>query len=135
MPVPQLDKLKGILLNSGIQKENAQLYQVIVTLIDYLRRSSQEIAAVASSGGGTSTSLATIMNADFLTSSDESADFPNSRELLAGVGIAFDDTVANARTINATAPGFVEWSVLTNGNVINPELIFAGGDVVMTHTP
>lgn len=27
-----------------------------------------------------------------------------------------------------------EWSVLTNGDLVTPELIFAGGDVIMTHT-
>jgi hypothetical protein len=28
-----------------------------------------------------------------------------------------------------------QWSVLTNGDPVTPEIIFAGGDVVMLHTP
>ena len=75
-----------------------------------------------------------IINATFLTASDESADFPNSRELLAGTGITFDDSIPNERTISSSGGGS-EWSVLTNGDVTNPELIFAGGDVIMIHIP
>lgn len=76
-----------------------------------------------------------IINAAFLTSDDESADFPNSRQLLAGAGITFDDSIPNERTITSAAGVFVEWSVLTNGDPVNPELIFAGGDVIMVHVP
>lgn len=76
-----------------------------------------------------------IINATFLTATDESADFPSSRQLLAGSGIAFDDTVPNERTISSSGGSGAEWSVLTNGELINPELIFAGGDVIMTHIP
>ena len=36
----------------------------------------------------------------FLTDTNESATLPNSRRVLAGTGIAFDDTVANVRTVN-----------------------------------
>lgn len=72
---------------------------------------------------------------EFLTGQDETATLPNSRNLLAGTGITFDDTVPNERTINSAAGSFVEWSVLTNGVVDNPELVFAGGDVIMTHIP
>lgn len=36
--------------------------------------------------------------------------------------------------VNIPSP-FVEWSVLTNGDLVAPELIFAGGDVIMTHIP
>lgn len=71
----------------------------------------------------------------FLTGADEVATLPNSRELLAGTGITFDDSIANERTISAPSVGGSEWSVLTNGDVTNPELVFAGGDVIMLHTP
>ena len=73
------------------------------------------------------------LNQVFLTGADEIATLPNSRELLAGTGISFDDSIANERTISST--GGAEWSVLTNGEVDNPELIFIGGDVIMGHTP
>jgi hypothetical protein len=40
---------------------------------------------------------------DFLTHSDESVALPNSRQLLAGTGISFDDSVANQRTVSTGA--------------------------------
>jgi hypothetical protein len=40
--------------------------------------------------------------ATYLTATDESSILPNSRQLLAGTGITFNDTVANKRTISAT---------------------------------
>lgn len=75
------------------------------------------------------------LDQEFLTGQDETATLPNSRNLLAGTGITFDDTVPNERTINSASGGFVEWSVLSNGDVDNPELIFAGGEVIMLHMP
>lgn len=37
--------------------------------------------------------------------------------------------------LSATAGDAFDWSVLTNGDVTNPELIFAGGDVIMLKIP
>lgn len=42
------------------------------------------------------------IDATYLTWTDESARLPNSRNLVAGSGIAFDDTVPNVRTISST---------------------------------
>lgn len=41
----------------------------------------------------------------YLTSSDESVALPNSRDLIAGTNISFDDSVANQRTISASGTG------------------------------
>ena len=49
--------------------------------------------------------------ATYLTAGNESADLPNSRELLAGVGISFDDSVANQRTIDSTSLCYVPLSL------------------------
>ena len=76
-----------------------------------------------------------IINATILTATDESADFPNSRQLLAGTNITFDDTVPNERTINASGGSGMEWYPLTNGDVDNPEIIFANGEVIMVNVP
>jgi hypothetical protein len=48
-------------------------------------------------GGNSASSSST-----FLTSTDQSASLPNSRNVVAGTNITFDDAVANVRTINAT---------------------------------
>ena len=77
-----------------------------------------------------------LADLDFLTFSDESADLPNSRQLLAGTFVTFDDSVANQRTVNVTgaeAQGY--WSPLTNGDPVTPELVFADGDAIMTWVP
>lgn len=50
-------------------------------------------------------------NLTYLTEVDESADLPNSRALLAGTNVTFDDTVPNARTINVASSG---------GDVVGP---------------
>lgn len=77
-----------------------------------------------------------IINATFLTATDESADFPNSRQLLAGTNITFDDSVPNERTINASGSGSGFIGIpLSNGNVLNPEIIFAGGAVIVVPNP
>lgn len=56
-----------------------------------------------SSGGGTLTG-----NETFLTENDETGTAPNSRQVLPGTNISFDDTTPGERTINASgsAPAF-----------------------------
>ena len=131
MPLLEIiSRLRTQLVTSGLQKRDNPLFQVINQLIGLL----QDVGNNAQTAiNNIDTGLA---DADFITWSDESTLLPNSRELLAGTNITFDDSIANERTINASGSGgFVEWSVLTNGNVINPELVFASGDVIMTHIP
>lgn len=82
--------------------------------------------------------LSFITNATVLTTGNETGNFPNSRRLLAGTNINFSDATPGQRTINASFPTPTPdrtWSVLTNGNATNPELIYVGGDVIMTHVP
>src|SRR5690606_36937715 len=69
-------------------------------------------------------------NLDYLTYSDQTADLPNRRRLVAGTAISFDGSVAGQWIINADA-GL--WEPLTDGDEDQPELIFAGGDVIMVN--
>lgn len=55
-----------------------------------------------------------LADATFLTATDETATLPNSRELLAGTNVSFDDTVPGARTVNVTA-ATADYVVLSNG--------------------
>lgn len=55
----------------------------------------------------------------------------DERVLTAGSGISITDGGAGSTVTLATTD---EWSVLTNGDPVSPELIFASGDVVMIHT-
>lgn len=80
-------------------------------------------ATVATTGAysdlsGTPTIPPDVSAATFLTTADEHATLPNSRELLAGTNVTFDDTVAHQRTINATGGG--------GGSGYPPQLGYAG---------
>jgi hypothetical protein len=120
---PKLDRLKSQLMNTGLQKKDNPLFQVISQLISYLRQSQIATTESIASGGAAA-------SGDLLTHSNESATLPNSRQLLAGTNVFFDDSVANERTINNP-----EWDVLTDGDLTQPELIFAGGEVIMLRIP
>lgn len=168
----RLNKLLTVLNTSGLQQSNPPLYQVIKQLIQALLDSNLGVVEIINGGSGgggiVNEPYLTHQNAlvdlpqsrqllagdnvnfddsvfgertvdvllaqTFLTVANETATLANSRRVLAGTGISFDDTVANVRTINATVPDR-EWSVLTNGDAVNPEPVYAGGDIVMTHTP
>lgn len=120
-----LDRLLSQLNTSGLQKKDNNVYQVILQLIKAVRDFQVTVLGNSSGGGG-------IVGAGpFLTWTPDLGSLPNSRNLNAGLGVNFDDTVFGIRTVNA--PGR-EWSVLTNGDINYPELIFAGGDVIMVAT-
>lgn len=129
----KLDGLKSQLQTSGLQHKDLPLFQVIIGLIDALRTLAIQLTGLPSApvAGG---SIGSLLTRTYLTTDDETATLPNSVQLLAGSNINFDDTIPNQRTISATSMGS-EWSVLTNGDLVYPELIFAGGDVIMLHTP
>lgn len=129
MAESKIDRLLTQLQTSGLQSKDNPLFQVIKDLILYLRSLQKTVANTSNV-----TDNNAPKNADYLTSSDESTILPNSRELLAGTGISFDDTVANERTISSSSGG-AQWDVLTDGFVNEPELIYAAGEVIMTHTP
>jgi hypothetical protein len=99
-------------------------------LIDAIRQ-FQSITVGATSPSGGSSSLA---NKTFITEINETVSLPNSRRLNAGTGITFDLSVPGVLTLNVSIVE-KEWDVLTDGDEINPEIIFAGGQVIMVHVP
>lgn len=131
--IKRLGKLQATLLTSGLQQTNQPLFQVINQLIQaVIDASSATVEAVASGGGSGITADET-----FLTVDDELATLPQSSRLIAGDNVSFDTSVFGELRLDVTIPPTtdVEWSVLTNGDSVTPELIFAGGDVIMTHIP
>lgn len=125
------DRLKSILLVSGLQKKDAALFQVINQLIDAAKRLQSLIDSQTGSSEGGLASLG------YITADDESSFLPNSKELVAGLNITFDDSISNKRIINSSgssgSSGY--WSPLTDGDLIEAELIFASGDAIMVHHP
>jgi hypothetical protein len=132
--IKQIDKLKSPLATSSLSQTNQPLFQVITQLIDVLRGAIGNIESVIGDSGGGGGGLA---DQHYITWVNDLAQLPLSRVAVAGTDIELDLSVAGQVTINftGTSGGGSEWSVLTNGDPINPELIFAGGDVIMVHTP
>lgn len=98
--VETLFRLKSQLLTSGIQEKNQPLFQVINLLIDGVIQGLAQVNTSltgSGSGGGSGGAL----NASYLTMINETTTLPNSRALVAGENITFDDSVAGQRTINA----------------------------------
>lgn len=131
--IKQLDGLLSQLNITGLQQTNNALYQVIAQLIKNVRLGFSQLdnnVTVISGGGGTVTTTFT-----YLTENDESAALPNSRRVLAGERISFDDSVANIRIENVDQFLTVDVSrisecPLTDGDLVSPVLIFADGDTI-----
>ena len=122
---PSYESLQTSLVNSRTQGSNNALFQTIKGLIEAAQQSDSvtvtEIAAAASS-------LAALKTLTFLTENNETVELLNSRRVLAGINISFDDTVPNIRTENVL-PGFTTGSVpfFAAGSVIsedNPNLFW-----------
>jgi hypothetical protein len=99
--IRRLGKLKSTLLTSGLQQKDQPLFQVINALIDAQIDASTDVVAIT--GGGSSTGA--LSDRTYLTATLESTNLPNSRELIAGTNVTFDDTTPNARIVNASGGG------------------------------
>lgn len=112
---PDLDRLLSILNTSGLQMKDQPLYQVIKQLIEAVRQ-FQSITNASITGSGNI--VTGLENADFLTHADDSVLLPNSRQLIAGTNVSFDDTIVNQRVINATSSGSSNDYVVMSDGVI-----------------
>lgn len=127
---PSFDRLKAQLRTSGLEQSNNALFQVINQLIDNLTKFQRITSAGGSSSGANSV-------ATFVTESDETGTLPNSRQLLGGRATSLDNTTPGELTINEDEFVTVEVArfldgPLTDGDLINPELIFADGETIST---
>lgn len=128
-----LDRLITWLNQSTLQQTNNPLYQLLKILIQAVREFQDEQTGINDSTSG---SITGFENLDFLTHTDESATLPNSRQLIAGTGVTFDDTVVNQRTINASGGTSAFYDApLTDGDPVETDLIFAGGECVIVQVP
>lgn len=129
---PDLNRLQAQLLVSGLQQKDPALYQVISQLIANairLQALTDELI------NGNTTDITALLNATFLTHTDESALLISSRNLLAGTNVTFDDTIPNERTINVSTEDGV-WTPLTDGDPDEADLIFNSfGECIMVFVP
>jgi hypothetical protein len=130
---PDFSSLFTSLSNSKTQVQNYSLYQTIFFLITNTQKARDLLVDAIDT---INEQISEILAASFLPINDETNDFPNSRQLLAGTGISFDDTVPGERTINATGSGGNYYdSPLTDGNEDETELIFGNGDPIICQVP
>lgn len=126
-----LDRLKATLMTSGLQQKDNALFQVISQLIDAVRQFVISTGTITGSGGGSGG----LLNATYLTASDQAALLPNSRELLAGSNVSFDDTIPNERTISVAVSDAGFWIPLSDGDVDEMDLITINGECIMVFVP
>lgn len=128
---PDFSSLVTSLDNSGVQTSNYSLYQTILFLIQNVQKARALLVADIQD---IDQQLSEIFAATFLTVNLETNDFPNSRQLLAGAGILFDDTVAGRRTISTNANNYYD-SPLSDGDESAADLIFGNGDPIICQVP
>jgi hypothetical protein len=130
--IPDFAALKATYVGARDQVKDYLLFQTITQFLDLTSRfQSNTRAELDDLSDGSSD----ISDANYATVADDSILLPNSRQLLAGVGVAFDDTVANERTIDVSGSLIGYYEPLTDGDLVAPELIFALGDVISVFIP
>jgi hypothetical protein len=93
--IVDLDRLQSTLLVSGLAQSNNALYQVINQLIN----SARQMQSIINTRITVIDTL--VADATFLTYSSEISELPNSRELIAGTDITFDESVPGEFIINS----------------------------------
>ena len=130
---PDYSHLFGILANSKVQQSNNALYETIFLLIKEVTQSKDSFIVV---NNNTSQSLTQLLGVSYLTVNDETALLINSRRLLAGLGITFDDTIPGKRTIASSGAGTnFYWTPLTDGDPDETDLIYAAGEAIAVQVP
>ena len=128
-----LQRLITTLNSSGLQQSNNPLYQVIKQLINFLLTFEQSSTTATSSAGS---SAAALYLKTYLTATDETGTLPNSRELLAGTNVTFDDSVAGERTINVSGGSANDYVVMSDGGGTPQPLNDGAGHFIYTaYTP
>lgn len=136
---PRFADLIGILAQSK-ETENP-LYQTVQEIINRLTQfqgvTLEEIADINASINNIKSLINNIADKDatYLTTEDETLKLPNSVMLLAGEGIAFDDTVPNQRTISSSGLCRYYDAPLMDGNIVDPGFIFGLGECIIVQVP
>lgn len=131
--VPDFERLFAKLNNTKLQTSNPPTWELLKELIRLL---VQFAKAVTGTVNANSEAIEGFTSRTFLTTANEAAYFPFSRQLVAGTGITFDDSISNQRVISSiTSAGSYYDAPLTDGDVDEAHLIFANGECVIVQVP
>jgi hypothetical protein len=129
------------LLNVGLQNRDNPHYQFLREVIDALVALTKASGVPGSIGSGSG-----LASPTYITFANELVLLPNSKQATAGDNVQLDGiTIPSQLKISSSdwdvlTDGDLEagkeskWDVLTDGDLINPEFIFAGGEVIMLET-
>jgi hypothetical protein len=132
---PDFAHLFGLLASSKTQQSNNALYETIFLLI---RSTEQARDALVVNDNDSGNTLSQLLGVTYLTVDDETALLINSRRLLAGTNVTFNDAIAGQRTINVSASAIAGkgyWTPLTDGDPDETDLIFANGEAIAVFVP
>lgn len=111
-----VNRLKAQLLTAGVQQENPPLYQIINLLIDGLRQSLSSIESLTGGSGGGS-----VLSQSFITKNDDQIALANSRQLIPGGGLQFNDD-GQRLLLNAAFPIGLDGEDGTDGlTIVGPQ--------------
>jgi len=127
-PQPEYADLITSLVNSGQQTKNNALFQTVYLLLQRLTKSKNLFEKDLKD---LQDFINKLGNVTFLTQDDETIFLPNSRQLLASLGIQFDDTIPGERTIRLDH----YWTPLTDGSKTEANLIYANGEAIAVEVP
>lgn len=112
---PDFADLVTSLNNSRNQIKDNPLYQTIFILLNRITTSRNNIVKQLED---IDEAINEVLSLSFLTVNDESLTLVNSRRLVAGANISFDDTTANVRRISAgQVPGLITSNLLATDGV------------------
>lgn len=132
MPIVDLTRLKSQLATAKVRETDIALFQVINQLIDFIRQTNNQILSGTTTGSG----VTGLLTKTYITETDETAVLVNSRRMVAGLGITLDTSVAAQMIINSAAGADGIWVPLSDGDTIEPDLIFDSfGNCVMVFVP
>lgn len=135
MEQPDFAHLFGLLASSKTQQSNNALYETIFLLI---RSTEQARDALVVNDNDSGNTLSQLLGVTYLTVDDETSLLINSRRLLAGTNVTFNDAIAGQRTINVSASAIAGkgyWTPLTDGDPDETDLIFANGEAIAVFVP
>lgn len=128
--------LKGVLAQTKTTLDQAA-YDVIQRILEGLDKYQDVVTQNIEVAQSTAISNSANKFATYHTKNNDTSVLPNSIQLLAGIGITFDDSIPHERTIEVSGAGLGTHydSPLSDGDTVTASLIFASGECIIVQVP